>query len=193
MSGIGYTRGSSQYAAEPSVGPAREASVPRASEGYKWEGGTLVPPPTPAPGGMTMNQLIDARMPPRSQASIDREALEVGIMMTYSRESILKARIAQLERSIAALEVGDEPSAIDPPPEWPVYSPENPMNNRQGSASSVTSFPLFGRPATALSEISFIANTIPRSSYPLDTTTIYLGMSRELTQTECDYLNGVTP
>ena len=103
MSGIGYDAKSSQYLDEPHVGPAREASVPTPTIGYKWEGGTLIPPPSEAPGARTVGQILDARTPPRSHESFESERLRTAIMMTYSREFILKRRIEELEQAMAHL------------------------------------------------------------------------------------------
>ena len=101
---------------------------------------------------------------------------------------------AELERRIALARArGIRSRDIDLGPDLPPYDPANPLNNTTPAASSVTAFPLFGCPATYLHDISFIANTIPKDAYPVNTVQIYLGMNRVLTQMECDHLNGVTP
>ena len=89
---------------------------------------------------------------------------------------------------------------IEPNEPWPPYSPDNPMNNvdpqHEVGVGAVVYFGMPGHLGTPLQEISFIQNAIPRSDYPLDITTIYSGMSRELTPEEVAYLNtaaGYTP
>lgn len=54
MSGIGQTPDSPGYEAPPAIGggdPYKPPPAPAATGGYYWMSGTLIPPPTPAPGG----------------------------------------------------------------------------------------------------------------------------------------------
>lgn len=107
-----------------------------------------------------------------------------------TRDSIARGAYAKAQQD--ARHARADP--IEPNPPWPPYSPDNPVNNtdplHEVGVGAAVAFGMPGRLATPLHEISFIANAIPRSNYPLDTVQIYLGMSRQLTQQEADYLNG---
>ncbi len=147
---------------------------------------TTITPPVVAFGGMTMDQLLDLRTPPRSPEAIERERLAHAAMMAYSRESMLKAQVAQLENAIAG---GVGTRGPEPPPEFGPYDPLAPDNNTDPGANDVTFIGMPGHQSTALHEISFLENAIAPTNYPLDTVTVYLGTTRSLTQVEVDYLN----
>lgn len=67
-----------------------------------WDAGTFIPPPTPAPGGMTMDEILDSRTPrPDPEALAARRSLERRYIAAASRESILLGRVRQLEKALA--------------------------------------------------------------------------------------------
>lgn len=136
-----------------------------------WDNGVFIPPPTPAPGAMTAGEQMARNAPPLSAEEFDAHAAAYERMWAAS--------------NVARAAIGAAIGAAPPDP----YNPDDPMNNSMPAASSVTSFTMSGRPGTAFQTINSIANIIPRSSYPLDNTSIYPGMQRVLTDEEMAYLN----
>lgn len=101
MSGIGMRPGSREAKAEPSIGAAREATQPAPTDGGgHWEGGAFIADPVTNYAALTVGQLIEAMTPPPSQEVTLRAQLEHRIMLTHSREAVLKERIRLLEQAI---------------------------------------------------------------------------------------------
>ncbi|MEJ8825618.1 hypothetical protein WKW80_26925 [Variovorax humicola] len=149
-----------------------------------WEGETIVPDPTPAPGSLPAYKASRAQKPPRSQADIDAEARAYDEMMAYSAACVARSKDGLGLRGPA------------PPTGSDAYDYNDPLANRTPAASSVTSENPIGFPSVWICERENVLGTLRAQDGPFDTVSVPAGLNRPLTQGEVDALNdkfGVQP